>query len=118
MADRLPDSKPPLDAAAIVRQARRLRFRVRPEAVSALAGAYLQRARELGDVADYRRAELALRRSIGLYPSANVSAYLSLGSVQVGQHLLGHEVLRRVIRVPAPPDAPAEGSADHGPTAP
>src|SRR6476469_7166948 len=30
----------PLDAAAIVRQARRLRFRVRPEAVSALAGAY------------------------------------------------------------------------------
>jgi uncharacterized protein (DUF58 family) len=32
---------PPIDAAAIVRQARRLRFRVRPEAVSALAGAYL-----------------------------------------------------------------------------
>src|SRR5204863_3786559 len=30
-----------LDAAAIVRQARRLRFRVRPEGVSALAGAYL-----------------------------------------------------------------------------
>lgn len=32
---------PPLDAAAIVRRARRLRFRVRPEGVSALAGAYL-----------------------------------------------------------------------------
>ncbi|HWE36860.1 MAG TPA: DUF58 domain-containing protein [Isosphaeraceae bacterium] len=32
---------PPIDAAAIVRQARRLRFRVRPEAASALAGAYL-----------------------------------------------------------------------------
>jgi uncharacterized protein (DUF58 family) len=31
----------PVDAAAIVRRARRLRFRVRPEAVSALAGAYL-----------------------------------------------------------------------------
>ncbi len=31
---------PPIDAAAIVRQARRLRFRVRPEAVSLLAGAY------------------------------------------------------------------------------
>lgn len=30
----------PLDAAAIVRRARRLRFRVRPGAVSALAGAY------------------------------------------------------------------------------
>ena len=30
----------PVDAAAIVRQARRLRFRVRPDAVSALAGAY------------------------------------------------------------------------------
>src|SRR5947207_1922100 len=34
-------SEPPLDAAAIVRQARRLRFRVRPAGVSALAGAYL-----------------------------------------------------------------------------
>jgi uncharacterized protein (DUF58 family) len=32
--------RPPVDAAAIVRQARRLRFRVKPEAVSALAGAY------------------------------------------------------------------------------
>jgi uncharacterized protein (DUF58 family) len=31
---------PPLDAAAIVRRARRLRFRVRPGAVSQLAGAY------------------------------------------------------------------------------
>src|SRR5437764_8649645 len=30
-----------LDAAAIVRRARRLRFRVRPDAVSQLAGAYL-----------------------------------------------------------------------------
>ena len=30
----------PLDAAAIVRRARRLRFRVRPDAVSQLAGAY------------------------------------------------------------------------------
>lgn len=40
MPDRIPESRP-IDAAAIVRQARRLRFRVRPEAVSALAGAYL-----------------------------------------------------------------------------
>src|SRR3954468_19056284 len=40
---RRPESPPtpPVDAAAIVRQARRLRFRVRPGAVSALAGAYL-----------------------------------------------------------------------------
>src|SRR5215218_6818163 len=30
-----------VDATAIVRRARRLRFRVRPEAVNALAGAYL-----------------------------------------------------------------------------
>jgi len=35
------DAKPQIDAAAIVRRARRLRFRVRPGAVSALAGAYL-----------------------------------------------------------------------------
>ena len=36
---------PPLDAAAIVRRARRLRFRVRPGAVSQLAGAYHGRDR-------------------------------------------------------------------------
>src|SRR5204862_3583194 len=41
MVDRIPDSKPPLDAAAIIRQARRLQFRVRPGAVADLAGAYL-----------------------------------------------------------------------------
>ena len=35
-----PAEKPPIDAAAIVRRARRLRFRVRPLAVSQLAGAY------------------------------------------------------------------------------
>lgn len=34
------DAEPTVDAAAIVRQARRLRFRVRPGAVAALAGAY------------------------------------------------------------------------------
>jgi uncharacterized protein (DUF58 family) len=34
-------TNPPVDAAQIVRRARRLRFRVRPEAVSQLAGAYL-----------------------------------------------------------------------------
>lgn len=33
-------SNPPIDAAQIVRRARRLRFRVRPEAVTQLAGAY------------------------------------------------------------------------------
>ena len=35
-----PAPTPALDAAAIVRRARRLRFRVRPEAVALLAGAY------------------------------------------------------------------------------
>jgi uncharacterized protein (DUF58 family) len=33
-------SRPPVDAAQIVRRARRLRFRVRPQAVAQLAGAY------------------------------------------------------------------------------
>src|SRR4051812_42057068 len=41
MCQPLPDPPAQVDAAAIVRKARRLRFRVRPEAVSALAGAYL-----------------------------------------------------------------------------
>src|SRR3954453_19829202 len=36
-----PVSVPAIDATAIVRRARRLRFRVRPGAVSALSGAYL-----------------------------------------------------------------------------
>src|SRR5438270_658084 len=35
------DTAPLIDAAAIVRRARRLRFRVRPGAVSSLSGAYL-----------------------------------------------------------------------------
>jgi uncharacterized protein (DUF58 family) len=38
---RLEPAERPVDAAAIVRKARRLRFRVKPDAVSALAGAYL-----------------------------------------------------------------------------
>src|SRR4051812_42997216 len=33
-------ARPPVDAAQIVRRARRLRFRVRPQAVAQLAGAY------------------------------------------------------------------------------
>lgn len=46
MAFRLFSRRPPpppatIDAAALVRKARRLRFRVKPDAVSALAGAYL-----------------------------------------------------------------------------
>ena len=45
MPRRTPDppsrAEAPVDASAIVRRARRLRFRARPEAVSALAGAYL-----------------------------------------------------------------------------
>lgn len=36
-----PDGTPALDASVIVRRARRLRFRARPESVSALSGAYL-----------------------------------------------------------------------------
>jgi uncharacterized protein (DUF58 family) len=36
----VPSNPAPLDAAAIVRRARRLRFRVRPDAVTQLAGAY------------------------------------------------------------------------------
>ena len=35
-----PAARPAVDAAQIVRRARRLRFRVKPEAVSQLAGAY------------------------------------------------------------------------------
>lgn len=41
MAESPPPIDPNMDAATIVRRARRLRFRARPESVSALSGAYL-----------------------------------------------------------------------------
>ncbi len=41
MAAEAPEVRTDLDASTIVRRARRLRFRTRPESVSALAGAYL-----------------------------------------------------------------------------
>jgi len=41
MSDEVIPTGPEIDAATIVRRARRLRFRARPESVSALAGAYL-----------------------------------------------------------------------------
>jgi tetratricopeptide (TPR) repeat protein len=50
-----------------------------------LAGAYLQRGRESGDIRDSLRAEAAARRSLKLLPQ-NTSALLRLGRALMAQH--------------------------------
>lgn len=51
-----------------------------------LAGLYLQRARETADYADFRRAETAARRSVGLRAARNGKAQLVLASSLLAQH--------------------------------
>ena len=54
--------------------------------LNVLAGEYLQRARETGDVADYSRAEAAATRSLEIVPVDNYSGLILLGSVRLVQH--------------------------------
>ena len=51
-----------------------------------LAGLVLQRARETGNYADFRRAEAVARRSLALRLDRNGKAYLTLASSLLGQH--------------------------------
>ena len=51
-----------------------------------LAGAYLARQRETGDVQDAVRAERAARRSLELLPRGNVAAMTRLARSLLGQH--------------------------------
>ena len=51
-----------------------------------LAGAYLARQRETGEIADAVRAEQAARRSLELLPRGNASAMIRLARSLLGQH--------------------------------
>ena len=51
-----------------------------------LAALYLQRAREMGDFEDYRRAEGLARRSLALRVGHNAGTYASLASALLAQH--------------------------------
>src|SRR5256886_1363464 len=51
-----------------------------------LAALYLQRAREMGDFEDYRRAEALARRSLALRVAHNAGTYTSLASALLAQH--------------------------------
>lgn len=55
-------------------------------AYNKLSDAYLRRARQTGDVADYHRAQVALETSLQVLPKGNVDAELQLAFVRVTQH--------------------------------
>ena len=58
-------------------------------ALNQLADAYVRRARQRGDVADYARAEAALLASLEARPSGNYDATVQLGLVYVTTHRFG-----------------------------
>lgn len=51
-----------------------------------LAGEYLQRGRETGDVADLERADYAATKSLEILPGDNYGGYVGLASVRLVQH--------------------------------
>jgi tetratricopeptide (TPR) repeat protein len=55
-------------------------------AANRLGAAYLQRARESGDVADYSRAEAAVQASLASLPADNPTAFALLAAVRAAQH--------------------------------
>ena len=57
-----------------------------------LASAYLQRARETGDVGDYGRAQAAVDASLAELPGDNPSAYALLASLQITRHEFGEAI--------------------------
>jgi len=54
-----------------------------------LADAYIQRARQTGDVSDYSRAEAALKASLQSLPNDNYAAVARLASVYATKHQFG-----------------------------
>ena len=105
----LPDSATSLETASVLdtralaaqrmpvdtlQTARSIRFyadraRADPESAinrSILAGLYLQRCRETGDIADAQRAELTARESLGIRSRRNTAAYNMLALSLFAQH--------------------------------
>ena len=66
-----------------------------------LAGAYLARGRETGDIADAVRAEAAARDSLRLLPRNNANAMIRLARALLGQHRFpeAREVAARAERI-------------------
>ena len=94
---------PPLDATAIVRRARRLRFRVRPGAVSQLAGAYHGARPGIGltfaELRAYepgrRRAPSRLERDRAARPAVRAAIRRGAGAVALaGGRRLGEHAVR------------------------
>ena len=54
--------------------------------LNVLAGEYLQRGRETGDVKNYQQAEAASERSLEVLPTNNFAGLVLLGSVRLVQH--------------------------------
>ena len=90
-----PDTAPAPSAAdqAAARDARIAFFEARAVAdhldfvsLNALAGQYLQRARETGDAADYQRAETAAARSLEIVPGDNYAGLVNMAAVRLVQH--------------------------------
>ncbi len=54
--------------------------------LNVLAGEYLQRGRETGDVKNYQQAEAAAERSLEILPGDNYAGLVLLGSVRLVQH--------------------------------
>ena len=62
--------------------------------LNVLATQYMQRARETGDVADYRRAEAAAATSLELAPQDNYAGLINMASVRLVQHDFAAAALR------------------------
>jgi tetratricopeptide (TPR) repeat protein len=76
--------------------------------LNVLAGEYLQRARETGDVAGYQRAEAAATRSLEIVPDDNYAGLVLMASVRLVQHdyPAAETLARKAIPLkPAGPDA-------------
>jgi hypothetical protein len=74
------------------------------EDLAMLAGLYLQRARERGGVADYRRAEDAARRSLAIRTAYNEKTQLTLASALLAQHRFAESMAAARVLVAAAPD--------------
>ena len=72
-----------------------------------LAYLYLQRARETGDYADFRRAEGQARASLALRQTRNGSARLALASSLLAQHRFAEARTAAEALVAADPDQPS-----------
>jgi len=75
--------------------------------LAALAGLYLQRARDGGGVSDYRLAEHAARRSLAIREARNGRSLLNLASALLAQHRFPEALAAAQRLVAADPESPS-----------